>query len=102
LAQARRATARLKPRLAGRRVILLGCGVAHAFGFARFPVLTWTTVRWGGLDTRVSIVPHPSGVNTWWNDADNIEAASRFLRAAVAHGSLVRKHGRRAAKKAIA
>lgn len=29
---------------------------------------------------RVAVVPHPSGVNRWWNEPANVEAAGRFLR----------------------
>lgn len=32
---------------------------------------------------RVAVVPHPSGINRWWNDPANVEAARSFLREAL-------------------
>jgi len=57
-------------------VVLLGRNVARAFGMAKMDPLTWTTVR----GTPVALVPHPSGVNRWWNDCTNVRRARRFLR----------------------
>ncbi len=30
-----------------------------------------------------AVLPHPSGVNRWWNDAANVRRAKRFLREAL-------------------
>ena len=57
-------------------VVLLGRNVARAFGLAKMDPLTWTTVH----GTKVALVPHPSGVNRWWNDCTNVRRARRFLR----------------------
>ncbi len=72
---ARYAAARV--RVAGKPyVILLGKRVASAFGVCA-PFLEWCEVR--GI--RAAVVPHPSGVNHWWNEQANRDAASSFLRA---------------------
>lgn len=55
--------------------ILLGLRVAAAME-VRAPYLRWTWAR----GRRVAILPHPSGVNRWWNNAANAHAAARFLR----------------------
>ncbi len=63
----------------GRTTFLLGKRVAQAFGFrpaARFlsdyssPAGKW----------RIMIVPHPSGINTWWNDPANVRRAKKEVR----------------------
>ncbi len=71
--EARRRAASMRFR-AGR-VILLGQGVARAFG-VRAPPLTWRRVG----RREFAVVPHPSGVNRWWNDPKNVRRAKRFLR----------------------
>lgn len=73
--EARDRAQRAFPYLIGRRTILLGQRVADAFEF-HWPLLNWVEV--GGVT--VAIVPHPSGLNRWWNDADNRSQARRFLR----------------------
>jgi hypothetical protein len=67
-------------RFAGRSFVLLaGHRVAAAFG-----------VREGYLREFVlqgvpaAVVPHPSGVNRWWNDPANVARASAFLRGVFA------------------
>jgi hypothetical protein len=37
-------------------------------------------LRWHG---GVAILPHPSGVNHWYNDPRNVARARRFLRSAL-------------------
>ncbi len=74
VAEARKLANAMRPQLEGRRVILAGFGVAKAFGLDQEP-LRWQV----GLGHRVAVVPHPSGVNRWWNDFSNVEAAERFL-----------------------
>jgi len=74
--QARDAAQSIWPSMLGRRTILLGQNVARAFGIGEIPL------RWRAIDdhgTEVAIVPHPSGLNLWWNDAPNRTAARRFL-----------------------
>lgn len=79
---AREAVAAMLPSLAGRRVVLLGLGVALAFGFDRTaPRLKW--VERDGIT--FALCPHPSGVNLFWNDVANRAEACRFF-GAVAKG----------------
>lgn len=72
-------------RLAARRVrfntpvvLLAGHRVARAFGL-RVGYLEWTTLR----GRRAAVLPHPSGINRWWNDPRNRRRASRFIREAL-------------------
>lgn len=55
--------------------ILLGRQVAEAFGLDYVPL----KATWLGF-LRVLIIPHPSGLNRWWNDQGNARRARRFLR----------------------
>lgn len=79
MAEARVGAAKLaKKFVGGRLVILLGHRTAAAFG-----------VRDGYLAKRrvdgadVVVLPHPSGINRWYNDPANVARARRFMRAAV-------------------
>jgi uracil-DNA glycosylase len=56
-------------------VLLMGRGVARAFGMIGTPWLEWFELR----GANVAVVPHPSGVNRWWNDAKNEAEARSFL-----------------------
>jgi uracil-DNA glycosylase len=79
MADARRAAPRLLRALAGRRVVAVGCAVAKALGVASaLPDLTWR--KFALLDA-IAVVPHPSGVNRWWNEPGNRDAAAAFLRS---------------------
>lgn len=80
LGRARLAAAEMMASLVrrGGRVIFVGSNVAKAFDF-REQELTWC--GWiGGLVA--AKVPHPSAVNLWWNDPENVRKAGRFLRGA--------------------
>lgn len=59
--------------------LLVGKQVAQAFGFSSFIDLVWHSVDDGTL---IAIVPHPSGVNHFWNDKQNAARADAFLRSA--------------------
>lgn len=56
-------------------ILLMGRNVEQAFGFRRQPWLK--PRRWKGL--LFICFPHPSGINTWWNDRNNREAAKQLL-----------------------
>jgi hypothetical protein len=58
------------------RLVLLGAKVARCFGLPWRPLARY---EWTGGEALV--VPHPSGVNRWWNEARNRRAARRALRA---------------------
>jgi uracil-DNA glycosylase len=75
-AEAHAAAVALLPRLAGRRVVLLGSGVARAFGFDTLtPRFCW--IERDGV--RFALSPHPSPVNRWWNEYRNRAQAARFF-----------------------
>lgn len=61
--------------------VLVGAEVARAFGVKlRADPLQWE-VRGEGLGRRYFLViPHPSGVNLWWNDLRNRERATAAVR----------------------
>jgi uracil-DNA glycosylase len=88
MAAAREAARNLKPTLEGNRVLLLGRAVAAAFG-VRVGYLTW--IHLGAC--LVAVLPHPSGINRWWNEPKNRRAAERFLRGLVGSEGSLGPHG---------
>lgn len=60
--------------LRGRVVLVLGQRAAKALGL-RAEYCTWQDHR-GGL---CAVIPHPSGINRWYNDAANVESLMIFL-----------------------
>lgn len=76
---ARESAARMIPLFAGRRVIVAGIRVAAAFGMRGVAVLEWRE----SLDATVLVMPHPSGVCRWWNEASNVETARVIIAAEV-------------------
>lgn len=74
------------PVLPGQTVVLAGRQVARCFGLGHVPFLTWVPgeqarpVRRGA---RFVVLPHPSGLVTWWNDPAHEEAARQLLRRVV-------------------
>lgn len=76
---AREEAAALFPSLVRYRlVILLGANVARAFFADPLPILE--TRRWGLGRGEFAVVPHPSGVNRWYNSPANVRRAENFLR----------------------
>jgi hypothetical protein len=81
VAKARHGAARLSRRfVGGRLVILLGHRVAAAFGVTDAYL---EPLRIVGRACVVVVVPHPSGVNRWYNDDANVVRARRFMSYAV-------------------
>ena len=76
--RARRLADEMRAGMAGR-VVLVGRRVATAFGFAGIPPCRWED--FAGL--QVAMIPHPSGVNRWYNDARNKATVAVFVRAAL-------------------
>jgi hypothetical protein len=75
LDEARVGLARLRRRTPLRvAFVYVGKRVAAADGW-RGPYLQWGEHR-GRL---VATLPHPSGINQWWNDPANVELAGRFV-----------------------
>lgn len=76
---------RLAEEAARTRIILAGMRVAKALGIRRDVIY----FRWQPLadvsatlshpQLWVAVMPHPSGVNRWWNDAENKKLAAEFL-----------------------
>jgi hypothetical protein len=78
----RAAALAMRPFLGGRQVLLVGRDVAVCFGHEFTPFLEWRQEpAWG---YRYAVLPHPSGRNHWYNDAERRAAATAFLRAWVA------------------
>ena len=73
---AKRMASNKSANLSGRRILFIGIATASAFGFEYAP-LKWRKFNGG----RAAILPHPSGVNRWWNDPGNRKRASRFMMA---------------------
>ena len=65
--------------LRGRRVVFVGKNVARVFR-CRADYLDTHTHR-GAVAT---VIPHPSGVNRWYNDPGNCRKLSVFLRTLLA------------------
>ena len=75
-----------------QRIVMLGRRVASAFDWVQWDrrigliqhsevrYLKWYRVmnKWGRV-IRAAVVPHPSGVNRWWNDANNRRRARTFF-----------------------
>ena len=57
-------------------VVLLGARVARAFGATRAPL--YATAQTAG--PALATMPHPSGLNHYWNEAAHVRRAERFLR----------------------
>ena len=69
----------VKRDLGGYNVLFVGKRVAIAFGVSRFATLKWHN----GKDFNFAWMPHPSGINQWWNDQDNRAMGEDFLRRTV-------------------
>jgi uracil-DNA glycosylase len=73
----------------GRAVVLLGNNVARAFGLKAFKYLELYQVKDPEDPAKVSVplltvVPHPSGRNHFFNRVENRAAVAKFLRALAA------------------
>ncbi len=62
-----------------RFVVLLGLRVGRAFGLTA--ATYFERVQFGRAT--VVVVPHPSGVNRWYNSAANVRRMRRFMREAL-------------------
>lgn len=76
--EARAAASAMIPSIVGRRVVLVGLRTAAAFGLEGRELFEFQAVD-GAPGAKVAIVPHPSGVNRWWNSRSNVERARRFF-----------------------
>lgn len=78
LAAARRAAERLRPQ--SGRVIFAGARVCKSFFIPYIPLATFEWRHGTRVGTAV-IIPHPSGVNHWYNDERNRRALRLELRS---------------------
>jgi hypothetical protein len=82
VAEARACIPDIVRALAPRPMLLMGRGVAAAFGLRPdHPLLQLTSMKVAGIDATVAIVPHPSGRNLWYNDAVNRAKVRTFISA---------------------
>ena len=83
--EAKVAAKRKLEQLRGRTVVLLGHNVARAFCCERFRYMEWYEIRSPEnfedvVVPLLTVVPHPSGVNRWYNREENRMVAGKFLR----------------------
>jgi len=62
--------------LEGRTAVLLGRAVCAALAA---PPTPWLLPTWLGHSGVVYQIPHPSGLNRWYNDSNNRDAVSSLL-----------------------
>ncbi len=79
------AKAKLESLRGKQVVILLGNNVARAFGAKSFSYFSWYEIRNPDKFTdivvpRMAVVPHPSGINRYWNHVQNRLNAEKFFR----------------------
>lgn len=78
--EAGRAARELERTFATRQtVLLLGKRVAAAFRISNVPYFDCFLVN----HAKAYVVPHPSGVNRWWNDPENELQMMRFMQRLV-------------------
>lgn len=76
---AKQNASRMSYSFGGCTVLYLGVKVGQVFGFHDEP-LKWKSVAWpAGQTHKAAVLPHPSGINRWWNDHKNKHAAKQFM-----------------------
>jgi len=68
----------LREKWLGRKAVLLGRGVAAAFRLIPDDYQWFKAVE-VPPGVEVAVMPHPSGISTWWNDEANVAAAREFM-----------------------
>ena len=79
--QAKMLARQIEPSLAGYNVLFVGKRVAAAFGFGHNNPTFRKPLQWHPWVYRYAVLPHPSGINRWWNDPDNKAMGEAFLHA---------------------
>lgn len=65
-------------------VLYIGIIVGQTFRFPGSP-LEWKTIDApDGKTYRAAVLPHPSGINKWWNDRENKARAEKFMKQTMA------------------
>jgi uracil-DNA glycosylase len=82
--EARLSAIELTPKLVGRKVVFVGLSVAEAFGLiSPINFFEWRRCpsAWDVPWFQGAAIPHPSGINRFWNYPANMEKAERFFGA---------------------
>ena len=82
-AEARRAADLIAPLLGDKQVILVGRNVARAFGLQLRGWHEWSSYVVSyppdqPVHFQVAVIPHPSGLNRWYQDSSNVAMATDF------------------------
>lgn len=80
LQKARPLAAGLAQRLAPLPLVLLGRGVQQAFSFPVSDLCVWVDYELDGVWVRAAAIPHPSGLNHFYNTAEHREWIGSWLR----------------------
>lgn len=65
----------------GQTVVLLGRRVAKAFDMPPDPFVEHLRWAWGQRGfIKMYVVPHPSGINRWFNEPTNVSQMNEFMR----------------------
>lgn len=64
----------------GDAVLMLGRAVARAFSLKELPALH-DVVRGAGAGPSLILIPHPSGLNRWYNDPEHAAAAADVMKS---------------------
>ena len=70
---------RMRWSFAGCSVLFVGVATAALFG-VKGPTLRWKPCK-EPLIYLAAVLPHPSGINRWWNNPTHRRAATRFMRS---------------------
>lgn len=81
LSRGRLAAEGVAQKLAPRPLLLMGRGVADSFGFPTRDILTWESYLLGSTLIVAAVVPHPSGLNRFYNQPGNRERVRAWLQA---------------------
>jgi hypothetical protein len=79
---AKRNARRMRYSFGDCHVLFIGIATARMFD-VRHKIMRWKRVKIADAQCGsfyAAIIPHPSGINRWWNDKDNVAAAKQFLR----------------------
>ena len=82
--EAMAAAKRKLAEMQGRTVVLLGHNVARAFGFTSLMYFSWYEIHDEQNPSKivvplVTVVPHPSGINRYYNDPTKRLIVAKFL-----------------------
>lgn len=79
-AVARMNAQRMEYSFAGCTVLFLGIAVGQMFRFPGGPLKWQRIARPAWSAYHAAVLPHPSGINRWWNDPENKSSAANFMK----------------------